>query len=190
MATAPTRYRFTVEEFERMAKVGIFHEDDHVELIEGEIIQMAPVGKRHASCISRLNIVLVPQVGERANLWHQSSIRIGPRSLPEPDIALLRYREDAYWALRPQAEDILLAIEVADSSLRYDRITKARLYAEHGIPELWVWDVTHRQVYVFRDPEGGVYRTAFTAGPTEVLEAVALPGLRVAVADGFGPEDA
>lgn len=183
----PTPYRFSVDEYERMAEAGIFHEDDPVELIEGEIIQMAAVGNHHIACVNALTMCLTPQVAGIAIASVHNPVRMLPRSEPEPDLVLIRVRP--YWNAAPTPEDVLLVIEVADSSLDYDLTTKASLYARQNIPQLWVWDLPNRRVHLLSGPAGGRYREHRIAQPGDVLEVAALPGVRVPVADTLPPED-
>jgi len=124
MAAPLVRHRFTVEEYHRMGQAGILSEDDRVELIEGEIVEMAPVGSRHAACVKRLNALLSRRAGGRALVSVQDPIRLGEHSEPQPDLALLKPREDFYAAAHPGPEDVLLVIEVAETSLEYDREVK------------------------------------------------------------------
>ncbi len=127
-------YRFSVEDYHRMAEAGILSEDAHVELIEGEIVTMSPLGARHLACVDRLTALLVPGVGPRAIVRVQGSIRLGDRSEPEPDLVLLRPRQDFYAAIPATAGDVLTLIEVMDSSASYDRAIKLGLYARAGSP--------------------------------------------------------
>src|SRR5687768_14286477 len=130
-----TRHRFTVDEYHRMAEAGILNEDDRVELIRGEIVQMTPIGSRHASCVARLNDLLIGHLRGRAVLWPQNPLTILPDSEPQPDVVLLRYRDDFYRNALPGPEDVALLIEIADTSLRYDQRLKAPLYAEADVAE-------------------------------------------------------
>ena len=151
------RHRLTVEEYYRMAEAGIFCEDDRVELIEGEIVDMAPIGSGHTSVVKRLNSLFTPSVGTRAVVSVQDPIHLNPHNEPQPDLALLRYRADYYRDAHPSPGDILLLVEVADSSLRYDLDVKLPLYARYGIPEVWIVDLEHRRLEVYRRPDGDVY---------------------------------
>ena len=128
-----TRYRFTTDEYHRMGEAGIFTEDDRVELIEGDVIQMAPVGDPHINAVDRLNEVFVIAVAGRARVSVQNPVRLSPRSEPQPDLLILR-RESFGRAGRP--EDVLVLVEVSDTTLRYDRDTRLPLYAQHGIPDV------------------------------------------------------
>lgn len=176
-----TRHRFTLDEYHRMAQVGILNEDDRVELIRGEIVQMTPIGSRHASCVARLTDVLVTGLHGRAVLWPQNPLTVLPDSEPEPDIILLRYRDDFYRNALPGPGDVELLIEVADTSLRYDRGVKGSLYAEAGVPEYWVVDLDGRGVEIHRHPSGGRFGYTERVGIGATLSPLAFPDLRITV---------
>jgi Uma2 family endonuclease len=171
MDPAVRHHRFTVEEYRRMGEAGILADDDRVELIDGEIIEMSPIGSRHAACVNKLTRLLVQQVGERAIVSVQNPVEVADNSEPQPDLTLLRSRPDFYAERHPLSGDVLLMIEVADTSLRFDLTVKAPLYARTGVPELWIVDLSRERVHVFRDREGGAYRTA------EIVERRATLGL-------------
>ncbi len=141
-----TRYRFTVEDYHKMAEVDILGEDDRVELIDGEIIEMAPIGRLHAVCVVRLTDLFGETLRRRAIVWAQNPIGLGERSEPQPDLALLRWRPNFYADADPRPEDVLLIIEVADTSLAYDRDIKVPLYARAGIPEVWLVDLNEARL--------------------------------------------
>jgi Uma2 family endonuclease len=168
------RHRFTAEEYHRMGEAGLFGEDDRVELIEGEIIEMTPIGSRHAGTVKRLIRLLGQAVGEQAIISAQDPLRLGPRSEPQPDIALLRPRDDFYATGHPAAADVLLLIEVAEASLRYDREVKIPLYARHGIPAVWLVDLAGRELTAHQEPAGDGYQQTRVVAD---LAAVPLPGL-------------
>ena len=158
MATEILRRRFTIEEYHRMAETGILGHDDRVELIDGEIVEMSPIASRHSACVARLTHVFFKVVGSRALVWSQAPCVLPPYSEPEPDIMLLRPRADFYEQAHPRPADILLVVEVSDSSLDYDRGVKLRLYARAGIPEAWIVDVAGEVVEVHREPAATGYR--------------------------------
>ena len=173
------RHRVTVDDYYRMAAAGILTEDDRVELIEGEVIDMAPIGSRHGSAVKRLNAVLSAAVAHRAIVAVQDPLRLSDRSEPQPDLMLLEPREDFYRGAHPAAPDVLLLIEVADSSAGYDHQIKLPLYARHGVGEVWIVDLDHGLVRFCSDPRDDTYAdvtTTRTPGPTAVR---ALPGLTV-----------
>src|SRR5689334_1628577 len=139
MTSAPLkRRRFTIEEYEGMGRAGILHEDEPLELIDGEIVEMAAAGSRHAAGVTRLNLWFTPRLVGRALVRIQDPIRLPPRGEPEPDVVIVRPRPDAYAEQHPSPADILHVIEVADSSLGYDRGTRLRMYARAGIAEVWI----------------------------------------------------
>lgn len=163
------RHRLTVEEYFRMAEVGLLAPEARVELIEGEIIDMAPIGHRHASVVSRLHGRFARQLVDQACVWDQSTLRLSGYSAPEPDLILLKYRKDEYGLSAPSPEDVLLIVEVSESSLRYDRKVKLPLYARHGVPEVWIVNVATPRIYVFHSLEGGHYtHSASTPSPGRV----------------------
>lgn len=176
-----TRRRFTVHEYHRMAEAGILHEDDRVGLIEGEIVEMTPIGSRHFACVNRLNKLLIQQVGDSAVVHVQNPVRLADLSEPEPAIALLRLREDFYAEKYPTPEDVLLLIEVSDTSLRYDQEIKLPLYARAGVREVWIVDLSGEAVERHTEPAGDGYRLVRRAYRGETLESVALPALALSV---------
>jgi Uma2 family endonuclease len=163
----PERRRFTADEYERLGRAGVLDEDERVELLEGEIIAMPPIGSDHAACVDRTTFWFAPRVGTRAIVRVQSPIRLSPSSEPQPDIALLRPRDDFYREAHPGPADVLLIIEVADTTLAYDRDTKLPLYAVAGIAMVWLVDLQGRRITVYRDPAVSGYRSvaAFERGP-------------------------
>ena len=179
MEEGPRRHRITVEEYHRMAEVGLLAPDARVELIEGEIIDMPPIGIRHAAAVSRLSRLLERAVGDRAIVRCQLPILLGDCSQPQPDFALCVPREDFYEHRPAGAADALLIIEVSDTTLRYDRQTKMPLYASHGIPELWIVDTGAEQIHVFRNPSGTTYGEAFSADKPSAMPIGSLPGVVV-----------
>lgn len=151
-----TRHRLTVEKYYQMAEAGVLEPDARVELIDGEVIDMAPIGTRHFSMVGRLTGVFAVATHGLAFLSVQSPLRLGRWNEPEPDLALTKLRADNYANGLPTAADSLLVVEVADSPLNYDLRTKARLYAAHGIPAYWVFDLVNGVLHAHADarPEG------------------------------------
>jgi Uma2 family endonuclease len=180
------RYRFSVEEYLRMAEAGILTEDDHVELIDGEIIDMPPIGIPHAGSVNRIGNRLKEQVGSGAILSIQNPIRIGDFSLPQPDIALLRPRDDFYASAYPTPGDILLLVEVADSSARYDREKKLPLYAAAGIGESWIVDIPAQTLLVCREPSAEGYRQIGEPADLGRVAPEALPDCPIDLRGLFG----
>lgn len=153
----PRPHRLTVDDYYRMAEAGVLSADDRTELIEGEIVDMPPIGPNHASVVGQLNKFLVQKMGDDALVRVQLPVRFAPRSEPQPGFALVTPRADHYRGAHPVARDVLLLIEVSDSTLRYDLDTKARLYAAHGITEYWVVDLVAGRVWRHRGPNRGRY---------------------------------
>lgn len=156
----PRRHRLTVDDYHRMAEVGLLPPDARVELIEGEIIDMAPFGSEHGAIVDWLAEHLILAAKGTAIVRVQGAIRLGTGSEPQPDIAVLKPRPDRYAKNQPTANDVLLVIEVSDTTLLHDLEKKGPLYARHGIPEYWVIDVAARRVRVFRAPRGGTFAEA------------------------------
>lgn len=180
----PTRRLFTVDEYYRLAEAGILSENDRVELVEGEIIEMVPIGSRHAAHVKRLISLLTSALDDRAIVAAQDPIRLDRFSEPEPDIAVLRSRDDFYASAHPGPGDIYLIIEVADSSLEYDRSTKVPLYARFGVPNVWLLDLQDEQVECYASPEGGEYGEADVLDGDDQVELEAL-GLSFAASECF-----
>ncbi len=143
-------YRFTVKDYHRMAEADIFDPEARVELLDGEVVEMSPIGTSHGACVDRVAQEVVLALGRRAIVRVQGAIQIGEFSEPQPDLAVLLPRADFYLDQQPMPPDILLAVEVADSSLRYDLVRKAPFYLAAGVPEVWVIDLTGRVLHVFR----------------------------------------
>lgn len=164
-----------------MAQAGILAEDDRVELLNGEIVEMPPIGSRHAACVDRLNQQLSRSAGELAIVRVQSPIRLSAHSEPEPDLALLTPREDFYTEGHPGPEDTLLVIEVAETSAEFDRQVKLPLYAQAGIPEVWLIDLAEGHVEVHRTPSTSGSDEVQTLSSNETLSPQALPELTISV---------
>jgi Uma2 family endonuclease len=177
------RRLFTVDEYHRMADVGIFGPEERVELIDGQIIQMSPIGPRHAGCVINLNRLLVTRLGDRAVISPQNPVVIRPRSEPQPDMLVLRPRTVSYSRAHPTPDDVLLAVEVADTTARFDRIVKARLYARARITEYWLVDVGRERVDVFRGPGGEGYDDTSQVGRGGAVAPLAFSDVVIAVDD-------
>src|SRR5258705_2051776 len=171
------RHRITVDEYHRMAEVGLLAEDARVELIEGEIIDMAPTGSRHGGTVSELNALMQRASSDRGIVWVQSPVRLSRSSEPRPDLAVLRRRSDFYKSALPAPSDILLIIEVSDTTLRYDRDVKVPLYARHVIPEVWPIDLKGRRVHFFPSPAERGFTPASSTAKPRVTEFARLPGV-------------
>jgi Uma2 family endonuclease len=181
MGVQLARRLFTVAEYHKMAEAGILSEDDRVELLEGEIVAMSPIGSRHAACVDRLTQYLVVQVRGRAIVRVQSPIRLGEHSEPQPDLALLKPRPDFYASSHPGPEDVLLVVEVAETSAAGDREVKVPMYARFGVPEVWLVDLAGDQVEVFREPSAEGYREVRVLRRGESLAPAFLPDLLLPV---------
>ncbi len=144
--------RFTLDEYHKLAELGFFHEEERIELINGEIIQMVAKGKPHETCLRKLWKELPKLVGDRATLQSQAPIIIPPKSEPEPDFALLKNRDDDYLSGHPQPADVLLVMEVSDSSLDYDQDVKIPLYAQAGISDYWIFNLFDNYLECYSEP--------------------------------------
>lgn len=173
------RHRITADEYHRLGEAGVLAPDARVELINGEVIDMAPIGSRHWSVVNRLHRLLERAVGDRALVSSQSSMRLGPHNEPQPDLALFKPRTDFYVGALPTAVDTLLIVEVADSTARYDREIKLPLYARHGVGEVWIVDLEAALLCVYRQPEGERYRVAGETPSPGPMTLLALPGMSV-----------
>jgi Uma2 family endonuclease len=180
------RYRFSVEEYLRMGEAGILTEDDRVELIDGEIIDMPPIGRPHSGAVNRVANLFVRRLGERVVLAVQNPIRIGDFSLPQPDIALLRPRDDFYANAYAIPDDILLLVEVAESSVRYDRDKKLPLYAAAGVRESWLVDIPARRLVLCREPSAEGYRQVSEPADLTQVACAALPDCPIDLRGLFG----
>lgn len=187
MMGVATPHRFTVEEYHRMVQAGILVEDDRVELIEGEVVQRAPIGPAHQYAVDRLMRFLVEALGNRAIVRVGGSFLAAPDTEPEPDLQVLRWAERGYASALPGPPDLLLAVEVSDTSLRYDREVKAPLYARAGVPEYWLVDLAERCVWVFRNPTPGGYRTTEAVQEASALRLSAFPDVAIIAAGVLPP---
>ena len=183
---AARRRPFTVSEYYRMAEAAILTEEDRVELIAGQIVAMSPIGSRHAACVDRLNGLLHRQPGSAFIVRVQSPIALDAYSEPEPDLVLLRPRTDFYADAHPAASDVLLAIEVADTSIDYDREVKLPLYAHAGLPEVWLIDLQKGCIEVYARPQGGAYQQRVEVTADATLTSPTIPQLALAAADLLG----
>lgn len=177
------RHLLTVDDYHKMGEAGILGEDDRVELVEGELIDMAPIGSEHAGQVIQLNALLSVLLAGRALLSPQNPVRLGEYSEPQPDITILRLRGDFYRTAHPQPEDVLLLIEVADATIHYDRNMKIPLYARHGIPEVWLIDLQKKNVEIYRQPSGDGYRQTLRPARDERISLSLLPDVSILIAD-------
>lgn len=186
MVAGIARRQFNVAEYHRMAEVGILCEDDRVELLDGEIWQLSPIGSRHMACVNRLTAAISRQIDQSVIVSVQNSIQLDDYSEPQPDLALLRMQPDFYAAALPTAADVLLLIEVADTSLEYDRGVKLPRYARAGIPEVWLVDLQENIVRAYSQPTENGYQIIRQLRPGQAAIATMIPGLAVAVNDILG----
>ena len=173
------RHRWTVAEYHRMAETGMLEPDARVELIDGEIIDMAPIGPMHAGIVDQLTDLMTRAVVGSAIVRVQNPVELSNRSEPEPDLTLLRPRADFYKRRQPTAADVLLAIEVSDSTLARDRNVKRPLYARHGVPEYWIVDVAGGRVLTFRGPTDDGYAHESVPDDMGAVAITSLQGARV-----------
>jgi Uma2 family endonuclease len=173
MSVQLLRRKFTVEQYQQMIESGIIAEGERVELIRGEIIEMAAIGRRHAAGVNRLVRLFTQIIGDRAIISPQNPVQLDNNSAPQPDIALLHPRADFYEAGHPQPQDIFLLVEVADSTVETDREVKIPLYAEQGIVEVWLVDINAQCVEVYREPSPTNYQNIqkFQRGQNLVIQA-------------------
>lgn len=185
-STAPTRHRITVEEYERMIAANVWPEDERLELIEGELVRMSPINAPHAAAVKRLAEMIKDQLGKRVLVGVQDPIVLDDQSEPEPDISVLRRRADYYANAHPSPADVLLIVEVSDTTLEYDRDVKVHLYARAGIPETWVVDLNGDRVIVFRDLEDGEYTRMESVRHGADITPTAFPDVTLRVDDILG----
>jgi Uma2 family endonuclease len=187
MSELLTRRRFTVAEYHRMGEVGILSEDNRLELIAGDIVVREPIGAYHAGTVARLNRLWTSRVGDRAIVNIQNPVQFPSEdSELQPDVLLLRPREDFYTTRHPQAADVLLLIEVADTTLRLDRRVKIPLYARVGVREVWLIDLMTTRLEVRREPQGDRYRDERVLTRGERVSPEAFPDLSLDVAELVG----
>lgn len=182
------RHRLSVADYHRMGEAGIFEAGVRVELIDGEIIDMAPIGSSHAGMVTRLGQMLFATAGQNAIVYIQNPIVLDENSEPEPDLALLKPRDDFYAASHPKPEDVLLLVEVSDTTLRYDREVKVPLYASAGIPEVWLIDIGSKQLEVFRKPAQHGFQQLLRPRTGERVHSVMSPDVIVSM-DALWPKD-
>lgn len=180
--SVPTPHRFTVDEYHRMGEAGIFHQDDRVELIAGEIVEMAPIGSDHAWVVTRLAMLFARACGDLI-VWSQNPVILSVEDEPQPDLVLVKSVPHLYRKTHPGPDEILLVIEVADTSLPFDRDQKLPRYALAGIPEVWIVDLRGERFLVFRSPKGRGYEAQSVVSRGEQVSPLALPGLAI------GPRD-
>ena len=183
VAVFPQKHLTDIAEWHRMGEAGIFPPDSRMELIEGEILHIAPIGFNHAGHVARLIHALTPRLDNKAIVNAQNPVQLGDLSEPEPDFLLLRPDPDFYTTRHPVAADVLLLVEVSDSTLRFDRSQKLRLYATHNIPEYWIVNLIDNCLEVYRQPQDGEYLEKTILSKADNLNLCTLPDVRLAVSD-------
>lgn len=186
MSVEIVRHAFSVHDFARMRESGILTEDDRVELIDGEVRAMSPIGPLHAAVVRRLVKRLTVLVGDQAIISPQNPVQLNEYTEPQPDIAVLRPRDDNYARAHPQANDVLLIIEVSDTSAGYDRTEKLPRYAAAQIGETWIVDVGQQVVEQYTHPVRGQYAHMHKNFPGEVVTSLTVPAIVLDVSDIFG----
>ena len=183
---AVTLHRFTVRDFQKMGEAGVFGEDERLELLDGHVVRMTPIGGPHAGTVKALIRLFSPRVADRAVLSVQDPVILGDFSEPQPDFMLLRPAPDNYQRRIPGAEDVLLLVEVADASGPRDRGPKLELYALAGIPEYWILDVENSALEVYRSPSGRGYGTAETFRAGTPVAPKAFPDIELELSEFLG----
>jgi Uma2 family endonuclease len=175
---ATARHRLIhINEFYRMAETGILKENERIELIEGKLLTMSPIGSFHAGLHTRLSRLLITTLNNKAIVSTQNPLYLSEVSSPEPDISLLKPRDDDYMHSLPTAKDVLLLIEIADSSLNYDLNTKLPLYAQYHIPEVWLIDIKQKKLQIYQKPSTDGYRLNFQPEMGEITHPLLLNDL-------------
>ena len=185
MSVDVVRRLFTAEQFFQMIATGILTKYDHVELLEGEILEMTPIGRSHAACTATLTRIFILGIDGRGIVWSPGTIHLSDRSAPQPDLAVLRPNPRKYRDAYPVPEDVLLLVETSDSSLRRDRELKLPMYARAGIQEYWIVDVQDEVVDGYTSPANLNYASAQTFRRGEFISPAAFPDLAIAVDDIF-----
>jgi Uma2 family endonuclease len=176
---------WSIADYHQMIEARILDEDDRVELLEGKIVCMSPQRPFHAASVQRSSRLLFKLLSDRAEIRVQLPVILGNDSEPEPDLAVVRFDADEYSFRHPEVPDIYLLIEVADSTIAKDRNQKARIYAKNQVLEYWILDLQKRQVYVFRQPEEGIYREKLILNSDDSITMQAFPDVAIALNDMF-----
>jgi Uma2 family endonuclease len=179
-----SRHVWTVESYHQMAESGLLNENDRIELIEGELLDMPPIGSKHANWVANLAEAITLQANREYKISIQNPVVLGPRNEPQPDVMLLKKAN--YMNALPTAADVLLIVEVSDSTLEYDRDVKLGIYARHSIPEVWLLDVNRLELLVYREPADGQYRLMRICSANDVATSVMAPNISVRLNDLLG----
>ena len=188
MRMESSRKLFTTDDVLKMAEAGLFGPDERIELIDGEIIEMSPVGDRHVMCVNRATIFFIEAFGRSAIVSIQNAVHLNIYNMPQPDVVVFKPRADFYFPDRATPADVLFIVEVSDSTLRRDRTIKLPRFAASGIPEVWIEDLKHDLILVYRDPEGSQYRTQLTFHRGDSISPLAFPKSAFRVDDLIGEE--
>jgi Uma2 family endonuclease len=189
MIAPVTKKLFTVDEYYRIYEAGVLNEDDRVELINGEIVYMSPAGARHSACVNRLSYLLIAAFGREVMTIIQNPVNLDQSSQPQPDVVLAKWKDDYYASGHPTPEDILLLIEVSDSSVGIDQNYKIPLYAAAGIRETWLVNLPDQCIEVYHHPEAGSYTAMQTFKPGQSISLQAFPDIQIAVTEVLPAED-
>jgi len=181
VVSVPERTRISADRYQKMVATGVLTKYDRVELIDGDILNMPPIGSNHSAVTARLTKHFVLLAGDLAIVSPGGSVRLGDYSVPQPDLLLLKPRDDFYSGQIPTAPDVLLLIEISDSSLAFDQGAKRALYARHGVAEYWVIDIPGKRIHVYREPTANGYGEAFERALPDSVAPRALPAIRVTV---------
>jgi Uma2 family endonuclease len=185
VVSLPERTRISADRYQKMVETGVLTQYDRVELIDGDMLNMAPIGLNHSAVIDRLTKLLVLSAGDSAIVSPGRSLELGEYSVPQPDLMLLKLREDFYAAQIPMAPDVLLLVEVSDISLAYDQSTKRALYARYGVEEYWVVDVQGERVFVYSEPAGEGYARVVECRAADIVSPRAVPVVQIQVGTLF-----
>ena len=190
MRMESARKLFTTDDVLKMAEAGLFGPEERIELIDGEILAMSPVGVRHVHCVNRANAFFGEAFGRAAMVSIQNPVHLNIHNMPQPDVVVFKPRTDFYASGNPTPADVLFLVEVSDSTLRRDRNIKLPRFAASGIPEVWIEDLKHDLILVYRDPEGSQYRTQLTLRRGDSISPLAFPNSTFLVDDLIGEEPA
>lgn len=188
MRMESARKLFTTDDVLKMAEAGLFGPEERIELIDGEIIEMSPVGNWHVNCVNRATAFFTEAFGRSAIVSIQNALHLNIHNMPQPDVVVFKPRADFYGSGSPTPADVLFLVEVSDSTLRRDRNIKLPRFATSGIPEVWIEDLKHDLVLVYRDPEGSQYRTQLTFRHGDSISPLAFPNSIFHVDDLIGVE--
>ncbi|MGA9995430.1 MAG: Uma2 family endonuclease [Pyrinomonadaceae bacterium] len=186
MSRQLAKHWFTVDEYERMGEAGIFGDYARLELLEGEIYKMSPIGSSHAACVDFLAVTLTDFAQRRFIVRVQNPVRLNDFSEPQPDVALLSWRDDFYRKAHPTPDDVMLIIEVADSTVESDRSYKIPLYAQAGIREAWLVNIPEEQIELYAEPQGGAYQISKTLKRGDELQSQTIADLKISVSALLG----